>query len=157
VPEIGTCPHCISSLTAPYILMITHNPKVVKAVRRLRKTYKPRTPIEEYSQSYPFERKLSTSYSSGGKNFDSKYRGKVTPAKFDSPLNSLIRRIPFFHRIQCSPHDGVGLTFHECSERNTAPEAVRASVELMRCLPDWDGNDTSVINKHNLIPAVLME
>lgn len=138
--------------------MITHDPKVVTAVQRLRKHLQaPNRESEECDQSYPFKRNLSTPYSSDGKNFDSKYRGKVTPARFDNPLNSLIRRIPFFHRIHCSPHDGVGLTFHDRSERNMAPEAVRASVELMRCLPDWDGNDTSVINKHNLIPAVLME
>lgn len=138
--------------------MLTHDPKVVKAVRRLRKHVQaPNTAFEEYSQSYPFDRNLSTSYSSGGKNFNSKYRGKVTPAKFDNPLNSLIRRVPFFRRIQCLPHDGVGMTFFDRLEKTTALEAVRASVERMRCLPDWDGNETSITNKHNLIPAVLME
>jgi hypothetical protein len=87
------------------------------------------------------------------KAIEDHYRDKVTPVKYDNPLNDYISHIPFFRRSVMFPSfsgNGSG-----CSV--AAKNKIKKWLSKSKYLDKWDGMVSEVPNSQNWIPATLLQ
>ena len=74
------------------------------------------------------------------------YRNKVTPVKYDNPLNDYIRHFPFFRRAEVFPHNS-----------GNGKQNIRSWIARYKTLELWDGSLGHVKNTEGWIPATLLQ
>ena len=101
--------------------------------------------FEEYMKS----RQVTEQSYRCSKAIEENYRDKVTPVKYDNPLNDYISHIPFFRRSEVFPlFDGDESGLHR-----EARYKIRKWLLGRKYLDRWDGMVSEVPNSENWIPT----
>ena len=132
------------TITAP------HNPRTIRLVK-----FRPKDSLDIpiFLEEYMRSRQGTEQNYRCSKAIEEKYRDKVTPVKYDNPLNDYISHVPFFRRSEVFPlfvGDGSGLS-------PAASKKIQNWLLEMKYLDKWDGIVSEVANSQKWIPTTLLQ